>query len=91
MKNDIWKSEQVNPAALQEVLWTTLCDVRSGSIEVDAAKAIAACAREICSVARIELQNKVVSKMLGEEEVINIRPLDDQTKRVIRRRRREEE
>lgn len=60
-KQQVFAASKVTPEALQTVLWETLNKARSKKVSPAQANVIINAAKEICNVARIDLQYKVLN------------------------------
>lgn len=60
-KTKIFASNKVDPELLQNTLWETLQAVKNKKVDVKEANSIIAAAKEICNIARLELQVKVLT------------------------------
>jgi hypothetical protein len=58
------RRRKLSADALQDVLWETLQDLREDNIEYKAADSIASQSREICRIAKLQLE---ASKLTGRK------------------------
>ena len=61
-------SEKITPEKLQDELWDVLTLLKSKKIKPDEANAVTMAAREICNVARLQLQYSVLTGKTRIEE-----------------------
>lgn len=63
-----FSSQKFDSETLQSVLWETLLNVRGNKLEVSKANSIIGAAKEICNIARLDIQRELLNTQLDNIE-----------------------